>query len=162
MTDCTYSGFAQTFQMLYLIATYCVVFIYLIFLVTIKETMKRYYVQIDRQEGQRVPRGLEEQTSILRGRSCKDFERALAYSLYLLNDGRIGSRAEREYLSNERAKIAYEKLSGAIKTFKYNFSCDEEAIPYEHDFSDQEIKEEEFLPNINAEVDPDDFEMQSR
>ena len=48
MTDCTYSGFAQTFQMLYLIATYCVVFIYLIFLVTIKETMKRYYVQIDR------------------------------------------------------------------------------------------------------------------
>lgn len=42
--NCNYNGYAQTFQMLYLIATYCVVFVYLIFLVTIKETMKRFYV----------------------------------------------------------------------------------------------------------------------
>ena len=105
--------------MLYLIATYCVVFVYLIFLVTIKETMKRYYVQIERTDG-RIPRGVEENTSVFRGRSCKDFERSLSYSLYLLNDGRIGSRAEREYIQSERAKIQYERLSGAIKTFKYN------------------------------------------
>lgn len=42
--NCTYNGYAQTFQMLYLIGTYCVVFVYLIFLVTVKETMKRFYV----------------------------------------------------------------------------------------------------------------------
>lgn len=70
--NCVYNGFAQTFQMLYLIATYCVCFVYLIFLVTIKETMKRFYVQIERPEGVRVPRRLEEQTAIVAGRSCND------------------------------------------------------------------------------------------
>jgi len=30
--------------MLYLITTYCVIFVYMIFLITIKETMKRYYI----------------------------------------------------------------------------------------------------------------------
>ena len=80
-------------------------------------------------EGQRIARGVEDRTSIIKGRSCRDFQRSLAYSLYLLNDGRIGSRAERDYLTNERTKIQYEKLAGCIKTFKYNFSSDEEAIP---------------------------------
>ena len=41
---CKYHGYAQSFQMLYLITTYCIVFVYLIFLITIKETMKRYYI----------------------------------------------------------------------------------------------------------------------
>ena len=45
---CEYIGYAQSFQMLYLITTYCVIFVYLIFLITIKETMKRYYIQIER------------------------------------------------------------------------------------------------------------------
>ena len=117
---CSYNGWAQTFQMIYLIAVYCVVFVYLIFLVTIKETMKRFYVQIDRVEGQRVPRAVEERCTVIKGRSCKDAERALAYSLFLLNDGRIGSRAEREYLVRERVKIQYEKMASAIKTFVFN------------------------------------------
>ena len=42
--ECKYLGYAQSFQMLYLITTYCIVFVYLIFLITIKETMKRYYI----------------------------------------------------------------------------------------------------------------------
>lgn len=71
---------------------------------------------------------------MIRGRSCKDIERSLAYSLYLLNDGRIGSRAEREYLTNERTKIQYERLSGAIKTFKYNDSN-------QHNLEDEETGE---------------------
>ena len=41
---CEYIGYAQSFQMLYLITTYCVIFVYMIFLITIKETMKRYYI----------------------------------------------------------------------------------------------------------------------
>lgn len=106
-------------------------------------------------EGQRIARGVEDRTSIIRGRSCKDFQRSLAYSLYLLNDGRIGSRAEREYLTNERTKIQYEKLAGCIKTFKFNFSSDEEAIPVYHN-------EEQFASNINADDFADDFENQAR
>jgi len=34
--------------MLYLISTYCVIFVYIIFLLTIKETLKRYYAFMDR------------------------------------------------------------------------------------------------------------------
>lgn len=118
--ECIYNGYAQTFQMLYLIATYCVIFVYLIFLVTVKETMKRFYVQIERPEDQRIPRGIEENTAVFVGRSCKDIERALSYSLYLLNDGRIGSRQEREFLQRERTQIMYERLSSTIKTFVFN------------------------------------------
>jgi hypothetical protein len=59
--------------MTYLIATYCVIFVYLIFLVTVKETMKRYYSQIAYPEGERVPRHVQERTNVLCGRSCRDF-----------------------------------------------------------------------------------------
>ena len=86
---------------------------------------------------------------MLRGRSCRDFERSLSYSLYLLNDGRIGSRAEREYIQSERAKIQYERLSGAIKTFKYNEATFDEEDSFDEikgknirDDSDGEVKEE--------------------
>ena len=41
--NCDYSAYAQSYQMMYLIATYCIVFVYMIFVVTIRETMKRYY-----------------------------------------------------------------------------------------------------------------------
>lgn len=48
VSDCTYKGFAQSMQMLYLISTYCVIFVYIIFLLTIKETLKRYYAFMER------------------------------------------------------------------------------------------------------------------
>ena len=34
--------------MLFLISNYCIIFIYIIFLLTIKETLKRFYAYIDR------------------------------------------------------------------------------------------------------------------
>lgn len=46
--DCSYIGYAQSFQMLYLITNYCVIFVFVIFLLTIKETVKRYYAFVDR------------------------------------------------------------------------------------------------------------------
>ena len=46
--DCNYNGWAQSFQMLFLISNYCIIFIYIIFLLTIKETLKRFYAYIDR------------------------------------------------------------------------------------------------------------------
>ena len=35
-------------QMLYLISVYCIVFVYIIFLLTVKETFKRFYAYMDR------------------------------------------------------------------------------------------------------------------
>jgi len=73
--------------MLYLISTYCVIFIYIIFLLTVKETLKRYYAFMERSPAEmdqrlnvhamRVP--------VVTGRSYNDWCDALAYSLYLIH-----------------------------------------------------------------------------
>ena len=49
----------------------------------------------------------------------QDWYDALAYSLYLINQGRIGSRAEREYIDAERAARQYRRLASCIKDFKF-------------------------------------------
>jgi len=103
--ECSYSGFAQSMQMIYLISTYCIVFVYIIFLLTIKETLKRYYAFMDRpahQMNQRldVP---SMRINLVAGRSLRDWQDGIFYSLYFLSRGRIGSAAEREYIDAERA-----------------------------------------------------------
>ena len=73
--DCKYLGFAQSFQMLYLICTYCVIFVYVIFMLTIKETLKRFYAYMDRtpeEMGQRLNVHTM-QINIVRGRSYEDW-----------------------------------------------------------------------------------------
>lgn len=124
--ECTYAGFAQSFQMLYLISTYCVIFVYIIFLLTIKETLKRYYAFMERSP-EEMDNRLNLHTmrvSIVKGRSLQDWCDALAYSLYLINKGRIGSRAEREYIDAERAARLYRRLASSIKEFKYEEDID--------------------------------------
>ena len=105
---CEYAGFAQSFQMLYLISSYCIIFVYCIFLVTIKETMKRYYVQMESMQDNMPPRRIHNlahyNVSLLRGRTFNDYCDAIAYSLFIIGKGRIGSRAEAEYLLEERSR----------------------------------------------------------
>ena len=50
---------------------------------------------------------MTQNVSLIKGRSCEDFQDSLAYSLYLIKEGRIGSRAEREYLTADRARRQY-------------------------------------------------------
>mmetsp|Transcript_9042 Transcript_9042/g.10647 ORF Transcript_9042/g.10647 Transcript_9042/m.10647 type:complete len:94 (+) Transcript_9042:385-666(+) len=91
--------------MLFLISNYCIIFIYIIFLLTVKETLKRYYAYMDRPAAEMNERlnlnGVR--VHIFRGRSMQDWRDGLAYSIYLIHRGRIGSRAEREYIDGERA-----------------------------------------------------------
>ena len=126
-TECVYNGYAQWFQMLYLISAYCIVFVYCIFLLTIKETMKRYYVliQMSDEEYRRAVR--IHNVNIACGRSFSDMCDSLAYSLYLINEGRIGSRAEREYIQAERAKKQFAVLNSSIKQYKYEVDSDDDA-----------------------------------
>ena len=113
--------------MLYLISTYCAIFIYIIFLVTVKETMARYYRQVhidpDHMEDEDLIFDEEEDehrpVNLCWGRGCHDFEMALAYSLYLLKDGRIGTHDEREYIISERHSRRYQLMQDSIKTMKY-------------------------------------------
>jgi len=69
--ECEYKGYAQSFQMLFLISSYCVIFVYIIFLLTVKETLKRFYVFMDRtpaELNQRINiRGMK--VNLIRGRS---------------------------------------------------------------------------------------------
>ena len=120
--ECEYKGYAQSFQMLFLISTYCVIFVYIIFLLTIKETLKRYYVFMDRSPeelNQRIDiRAMR--VNLIRGRSYQDWCDALAYSLYLIHKGKIGSRAEREYIDAERAARNYRRLASHIKSFRFD------------------------------------------
>lgn len=71
VVECTYLGFAQSFQMLYLISTYCVIFVYVIFLLTIKETLKRFYAFMERPADQMNQRlnVHSVQVNLVRGRS---------------------------------------------------------------------------------------------
>ena len=89
--------------------------------------MKRYYIQISREPEQRHRRvDMTQNVRLVLGRSCEDMHDSLAYSLYLINEGRIGSRAEREYLTADRARRQYSRLSSQIKTYKYEDAEDDE------------------------------------
>ena len=64
--------------------------------------------------------------SLCAGRSLQDWSDGLAYSLYLINRGRIGSRAEREYIDSERAARQYRVLASSIQDYK--FEEDDDAV----------------------------------
>jgi hypothetical protein len=44
--NCTADSFAKTYQLILIISTYCVIFVYVIFAASIREVMKRYFIQV--------------------------------------------------------------------------------------------------------------------
>ena len=44
----------------------------------------------------------------------------MAYSVYLIKEGKIGSRAEREYIEAERASRQFRRLASNIKDFEFD------------------------------------------
>ena len=62
----------------------------------------------------------------MKGRSFSDLGDAFAFSLFLINGGRVGSRVEREYIMEEKAKRAYRQLNGTIKTYKFEANEEED------------------------------------
>lgn len=45
--SCVYVGMAQSMRLLYLISTYCIIFIYLVFLITVRECVMRYHLAME-------------------------------------------------------------------------------------------------------------------
>ena len=64
--------------------------------------------------------------SLLRGRTFNDYCDAIAYSLFIIGKGRIGSRAEAEYLLEERSRRQFRRLETHIKSYKYQADEEEE------------------------------------
>ena len=126
--QCVYVGFAQSFQLLFLISTYCLVFIYGIFLFVVRECMKRYYIAIEMN-----PAILRTSFSppadlvapVFKGRSKAEMQDALAYTIWFLVNANVGSRADRNYLEEERARIRFEKMSGSLSSYCYDRAQDE-------------------------------------
>lgn len=91
---------AQSMQLLYLISTFCAAFIYLVFLLTVRECIKRYHLAMDLNPAilrQALnPRGYD--VPLFKTRTYQDWCDAMAYTLWFLQNGRVGSRVDREYL----------------------------------------------------------------
>lgn len=71
--------------------------------------------------------------SLFRGRTLNDTSDAIAYSLFIIGKGRIGSRAEAEYLIEERARRQFRRLSNHIKSYKYEADEENEEMEVEKD-----------------------------
>lgn len=115
--------------MLYLICTYCLVFVYMIFVVTIKETMKRYYSQVYLDHEDLSEYNLHEdfdddEVPVIKGRTCRDFTNSFAYSMFIMGRGKIGTLEEREYIVNERHALRYARMNHSILTVDYSLSPD--------------------------------------
>lgn len=119
------------------------------FAVVIRQCMQRFFVAIDynptvlrrsfNAEGFEVP--------LYRGRSYKDWQDALAYSLWFLMHGRIGSRADRNYLDAERTSRSLRKMSDSLDSYSFEDGDSDE------DFSgqDKDNNEEDIRDLINEE-----------
>ena len=100
---CVYNGAAQSIQLLFLISIYCSCFIYLIFVFVVRECMRRFYIVMDMNPTIMRARFnmSDHKVSLLKDRSLLDSQDALAYAFWFLIYGRVGSRADRNYLDAE-------------------------------------------------------------
>ena len=100
------------------------------------------------------------QVSVFKGRSYHDWCDALAYSLYLIYQGRIGSNAEREYIAAERAARQYKRLASSIKDFRFD-----EVDEYDDEEISSEIKlnksKSEQFSGYKINEEDEDFETEA-
>ena len=72
------------------------------------------------------------EVNLLKDRSMLDSQDALAYALWFLINGRVGSRADRNYLDAEIAKRRFMKLSSVLQSYRYekDDGGDDEKVPF--------------------------------
>ena len=125
---CTFEGLAQSFELLFLVSTYCTVFMYGLFVACVRECMKRYYLAIELNPAilQQAfnPNGF--QVHVFRTRSLEDFQDAVAYAFWFLINGRVGSRRDRQYLEEERSRRRFAKMSDSILSYCYEDDVNED------------------------------------
>ena len=59
------------------------------------------------------------EVSLFRQRSYQDWCDAMGYTLWFLRYGSVGLRADQTYRDNERAARRFRKMSGALKSYKF-------------------------------------------
>ena len=68
----------------------------------------------------------EHKVSLLKDRSFMDSQDALAYAIWFIIQGRVGSRADRNYLDAERSKRRFMKLSSVLQSFRYEIDDEDD------------------------------------
>ena len=122
---CEYDQQASSYQMLYMISNYCLVFAYSMFLFAVQRGMIRFYTQVyyvasdDRSNHQR-PDDPNANVNLCLGWKWSEVTRALAYSFFVIRVGKIGSIEEREYLQTERNRVKFMRMNEAITSVKFN------------------------------------------
>jgi len=81
----------------------------------------------------------------VRGRSYTDWSDALAYAVWFLVNGRVGSRADREYLEQERSRRRFLKMTDILYSYQYG-----EGAADEDDLEDERATL--FAPRVQDEV----------
>lgn len=130
---CEYIQTAQSFELLYLISIYCTIFIFAVFVLVVRECMRRFYLSMEINpailRSAFNPSGFD--THVVRGRSLEDWQDALAYALWFLTNGRVGSRAEQNFLEDERGRRSFRKMSNCLRSYSFEegdientFFCD--------------------------------------
>jgi hypothetical protein len=121
--------------MFYLIAIYLMVFVYLIFLLTVKEVMRRFYKEVKFDEECETEKKRKENSTdkdylpnLCWNRHCADMQAALSYFFILWIDGRVGSASEREFISEERNRIRFRSKCKVIMTETYDDSDQESPL----------------------------------
>ena len=97
------------------------------------------------------------QVSIFKGRSYQDWCDALAYSLYLIYQGRIGSNAEREYINAERAARQYKRLASSIKDYRFDEADEDDDEEIQSEIKLNKSKSEQFS-SYKINDDEEDYE----
>lgn len=121
---CEYDQQASSYQMLYMISNYCLVFAYSMFLFAVQRGMIRFYTQVyyvasdDRSNHQR-PDDPNANVNLCLGWKWSEVTHALAYSFFVIRVGKIGSIEEREYLQTERNRVKFLRMNEAITSVKF-------------------------------------------
>ena len=64
--------------------------------------------------------------ALIRGRSLADWEDAFAYTVWFLVNGRVGSRADRQYLDDARANLKIRQMADSLGSYRFVDEAEEE------------------------------------
>lgn len=138
---CVADTWAKTYQLVLIISTYCCLFVYVVFACSIREVMKRYFVQVyvlrEDQIADYIEAAEEEDDEVynvnaMSGHTWKEQKTAFAYAMWCMSGGDSetgpSSRDEYEFIMSERNRIKFEKMHNTMKELKFDRCADDEEV----------------------------------
>lgn len=132
--DCKADPFAKTYMLIFLIVQYCVLFIYLVFACSVREQMKRYFVQVYLLNDDQVQdyientdeEELEYSTPVIKGRTWSQQKTAFAYTMWVMAGTEDGpsTRDELDFIMEQRNTLKMQLMHSTMKDLKFDMQAD--------------------------------------